>query len=618
MGWNAWNSIRCEGLNEALIREVADAMVSSGLKDAGYNHVNIDDCWMATKRSEDGHLRPHPQRFPSGMKVLGDYIHSKGLKFGIYSCAGHTTCEGHPASFGYEKIDAQDWADWGVDYLKYDFCGLERVPPDKKRPKELYQTMRDALNATGRPIVYSLCNWGTGGPHLWGQETGNSWRTGRDVFAVWDEHAARKVLKLPGYLQSVMTAIEDLAEHHPYAGPGGFNDPDMLVVGLDGMTPYGIIESDERCPTHLPPGTCKKGDYISREVWGKVGGLTHTEQRTHFAFWCMLAAPLMLGNDPRHMSAATKRLLTAPELLAINQDPLAKQARRIWRDGALAIWHKPLASGDDALLLFNGGDVTTDITTRWGRDLPDVSRAHEREVPRDPPCADKPDVVTLCSGWAKGGECVKNAGYMKAQCPLSCDACPPAKFSGPQATARVRNAWEQDDEGEFIAMYTAKHVEPHEARLLVVSFGEKRRASLVALQQPRPQQAQLPTQQQQPTQPTQTTQQQQASRSGRRLRHVLPSTRPHSGQQTDEKPDAAAVARSHRHSVHEQHMHEVKPLTLGGCAYEYGASVLSLYMASVALAAMGFTVVRALGVGTARPAASPQKRNTGSVKARGL
>ena len=220
-GWNAWNSIRCEGLNEQLIREVADAMVSSGLRDAGYTYVNIDDCWMATKRSADGHLKPHPQRFPSGMKVLGDYIHSKGLKFGIYSCAGHTTCEGHPASFGYEHIDAADWASWGVDYLKYDFCGLERVPPDKKRPKELYSVMRDALNATGRPILYSLCNWGTGGPHRWGHETGNSWRTGRDVFAVWDEHTARTVEKLPGYLQSVMTAIEDLAEHHPYAGPGG-------------------------------------------------------------------------------------------------------------------------------------------------------------------------------------------------------------------------------------------------------------------------------------------------------------------------------------------------------------------------------------------------------------
>ena len=213
--------------------------VSSGLRDAGYTYVNIDDCWMASKRSADGHLQAHPQRFPSGMKALGDYIHSRGLKFGIYSCAGHTTCEGHPASFGYEKVDAADWASWGVDYLKYDFCGLEKVPPKQKVPKELYAIMRDALNATGRPIMYSLCNWGTGGPHLWGQETGNSWRTGRDVFAVWDEHSARSVLKLPGYLQSVMTAIEDLAQHHPYAGPGGFNDPDMLVVGLDGMTPYG-------------------------------------------------------------------------------------------------------------------------------------------------------------------------------------------------------------------------------------------------------------------------------------------------------------------------------------------------------------------------------------------
>ena len=143
-----------------------------------------------------------------------------------------------------------------------------------------------------------------------------------------------------------MTAIDDLAQHHPYAGPGGFNDPDMLVVGLDGMTPYGLIDSDDKCPPHLEPGQCKKGDYISREVWGTVGGLTQTEQRTHFAFWCALAAPLMLGNDPRKMSAATRRILMAPELLAINHDPLGQQARRVWHDGPLAIWRKQLASGE--------------------------------------------------------------------------------------------------------------------------------------------------------------------------------------------------------------------------------------------------------------------------------
>jgi alpha-galactosidase len=197
LGWNSWNPVRCEGLHEDLIKEVADAMVSSGLRDAGYRYVNIDDCWMAPKRSEDGHLMPHPKRFPSGMKALGDYIHSRGLRFGIYSCAGYITCEGWPASFGHEAIDAADWASWGVDYLKYDFCGLEKVPAAQKEPKKLYSVMRDALNATGRPILFSLCNWGVGGPHVWGHEVGNSWRTGRDVFAVWDEHGARDVSAKP-------------------------------------------------------------------------------------------------------------------------------------------------------------------------------------------------------------------------------------------------------------------------------------------------------------------------------------------------------------------------------------------------------------------------------------
>lgn len=466
-GWNSWNPFRCEGLHEDLIKEVADAMVSTGLRDAGYVYVNIDDCWMAPKRSADGHLQPHPKRFPSGMKALGDYLHERGLKFGIYSCAGEMTCEGWPASFDHEHVDAQDWASWGVDYLKYDFCGLDKVPSGRKEPQALYSVMRDALNATGRPILYSLCNWGVGGPHVWGHKVGNSWRTGRDVFSVWDEHTAREVLRLPGFLQSVMTAIEQQAAYHPHVGPGGFNDPDMLVVGLDGMTPYGIVE---KCPSHLPAGSCKPGDYVSREAWGSVGGLTYTEQRTHFAFWCMLASPLMLGNDPRHMSAATKRILTAPGMLDINQDPLGKQARRVWRDGELQIWLKELADGTHALLLFNGGDTKADIVARWKRDLPEASRPHEVETPRYPPCSDRADVASLCAGWVKGGECEKNAGYMKGSCRASCGACPPAVYEGRQATAYVRNAWEMEDEGSHVAMYTALHVEPHEARVLVVSF----------------------------------------------------------------------------------------------------------------------------------------------------
>ena len=434
MGWNSWNPFRCEGLNEALIREIADAMVSTGLRDQGYTYVNIDDCWMAEQRDAGGHLLPHPERFPSGMKALGDYIHSKGLKFGIYSCAGYVTCEGHPASFGHERIDAADWASWGVDYLNYDFCGLDKVPTSEKDPKRLYSVMRDALNATGRPIVFSLCNWGTGQPHLWGHDVGNSWRTGRDVFAVWDEYAARKVHKLPGYLQSIMTAIDDAERSkRTVDGPGGFNDLDMLVVGLEGMTPYGIVEE---CPTHLPAGSCKPGQYISRQQWGMVGGLSYTEQRTHFAFWCMLASPLMLGNDPRRMSAATRRILFSPGLLAIDQDPLGRSARKVWHDGALAIWHKPLADGSHALLLFNSGDTTTDITTRWARDLPDASRGHERQVAREPPCADAATSET-CANWAKSGECEKSKTMLQR---ASNPHAHPARVSNPRVPVMTMRA----------------------------------------------------------------------------------------------------------------------------------------------------------------------------------
>lgn len=229
-------------------------------------------------------------------------VHALGLKFGVYSDTGNATCEGYPGSWGHEAIDAADYASWGVDYLKLDYCGMEAATAP---PRHYYERMRDALNTTGRPILLSICNWGTGAPHRWGHQVGNSWRTGRDLFSVWDEHTARSVLKLPGFLQSVSTAIEQQAGPEYVSGSGcdaqgrcGYNDPDMLLVGLSGMTPYGLVDA---CPDHLPEGSCLKGQYVSRELWGSVGGLTLTEQRTHFAFWCMLSAPLMLGNDPRMM-----------------------------------------------------------------------------------------------------------------------------------------------------------------------------------------------------------------------------------------------------------------------------------------------------------------------------
>ena len=474
MGWNSWNRFRCEGLNEDLILEVAHAMVTSGLRDAGYKYVNIDDCWME-KRAADGHIIPFKSKFPSGMKALGDKIHALGLRFGIYSCAGERTCEGWPGSYGHERIDAADYASWGVDYLKYDFCGFEKVK-EHQSPRHYYTLMRDALNATGRPILYSMCNWGVGQPHLWGHEVAHSWRTGRDVFAAWDEHAARDELRLPGFLQGIMSAVEQQVSYAPHAGPGGFNDPDMLVVGLDAMTPYGIVEA---CPSHLPPGSCKKGDYISRELWGKVGGLTYTEQKTVFSLWCMLASPLMLGNDPREMSAATRYILTAPELLAISQDPHGVQAQRVHVDenSHHSIWVKGLTDGSIAILLFNGGTRAADLTVRWERDVAGEAAKWAVDVEREPRCVNREE-DKACDGWAKGGECDKNPGFMKAGCIKSCNACPPVIYEGRQATALVRNAWEQEDLGLFTALYTARHVESHEARVITVRFG--RRAELEA------------------------------------------------------------------------------------------------------------------------------------------
>ena len=239
---------------------------------------------------------------------------------------------------------------------------------------------------------------------------------------------------------------------------------------------YGLVEE---CPAHLPEGSCKKGDYVSREQWGKVGGLTATEQRAQFGFWCMLAAPLMLGNDPRFMSEQTRRILTAPELLAISQDPLARQAERVHFDKAtrLQIWTKPLAGGAHAVLAFNGGDQPADITLRWERDLPALAAPWAKAVPRVPACANKHDDAG-CTTWAKGGECAKNPGFMKSNCMAACEACPPALYEGQQAEALVRNAWEREFEvgdgtgnGLHVAQFAAKHVEPHEARILVVRFG---------------------------------------------------------------------------------------------------------------------------------------------------
>ncbi len=313
MGWNSWNKFACN-VSEQLIRETADAMVKSGMKDAGYQYVNIDDCWQVS-RDKEGNIVPDPQRFPSGMKALGDYIHSLGLKFGIYSDAGTHTCDGRPGARGYEFQDARQYAAWGVDYLKLDWCSTSTQDGPSS-----YVLMRQALDATGRPIVLSICEWGTNKPWLWGEKVGgNLWRTTDDIADRFQNGN-----KKGGGMLNVLDLQVGLES---YAGPGHWNDPDMLEVGN--------------------------------------GGMTNTEYRSHFSLWAVLAAPLIAGNDLRNMTPEIHDILTNKEVIAVNQDPLGREARRIAKDGDLEIWARPLKDGSRAVVLFNRGATTQEISVDW-------------------------------------------------------------------------------------------------------------------------------------------------------------------------------------------------------------------------------------------------------------
>jgi alpha-galactosidase len=296
MGWNSWNKYGCN-VSEALIIGMADAMFSSGMKDAGYEYVVIDDCWQVS-RDENGEIVIDKERFPHGMKYLADYIHSKGLKFGIYSCAGTLTCAGRPGGRGHEYQDALTYAGWGVDYLKYDWCNT-----GTQEAKSSYSTMRDALYAAHRPIVFSICEWGSNKPWEWAGTVGNLWRTTGDISDSWNS------------MIEIFSMQKDLAR---YAGPGHWNDPDMLEVGN--------------------------------------GGMTTEEYRTHFSLWCLLAAPLLAGNDLQNMSAETKSILMNKEIIALNQDSLGRQAF-CWRDnGNYQIWMKMLGGNEKAVCLLNSSD----------------------------------------------------------------------------------------------------------------------------------------------------------------------------------------------------------------------------------------------------------------------
>lgn len=279
MGWNSWNKFGTD-INEQMVKEMADALVSTGLRDAGYNHILLDDGWMEKERDAQGNLVPHRKKFPNGIKVVADYVHSKGLKFGLYNCAGSKTCAGYPGSRGHEYQDALKYAEWGVDYLKYDWCSTGKL-----NAEEAYITMRDAIYAAGRPILLSICEWGTAAPWKWAQSVGHSWRTTGDIYNCFScEHDHG------GYFSWGVLNILDMRnqdELRKAAGPDHWNDMDMLEVGN--------------------------------------GGLTPDEERTHFALWAILNSPLLLGNDLRNMAPQTLDILTNKEIIAINQDSLGIQ-----------------------------------------------------------------------------------------------------------------------------------------------------------------------------------------------------------------------------------------------------------------------------------------------------
>jgi alpha-galactosidase len=313
MGWNSWNTFETR-ISERLIREMAEAIVSGGMRKAGYDYIVIDDGWEAMDRDSLGRLVPDPLRFPGGMKALGDFLHAKGFKFGIHNCAGTRTCSGFPGGRGHEFEDARAYASWGVDYLKYDWCNHGTA-----NAEETYKTMRDALHAAGRPVVFSLCEWGNNKPWLWAEDVGHLWRTTGDVTDCYDCQAVYSV----GWKQilNVQIGLEK------YAGPDHWNDPDMLEVGNP--------------------------------------GLSTAESRAQFSMWCMLAAPLMAGNDVRNMSEAIRRILTNREVIALDQDPLGKQGYQFMTHPGKEIWAKECSKGEWGVCFLNTGESALKLRVNW-------------------------------------------------------------------------------------------------------------------------------------------------------------------------------------------------------------------------------------------------------------
>ena len=308
MGWNSWNKFAGK-VDDAAVRGMADAMATNGMKESGYVYINIDDTWEG-ERDKNGNITTN-KKFPD-MKALADYVHSKGLKLGIYSSPGPNTCAGYEGSFGHEEQDAKTYAAWGIDYLKYDWCGARNLYSDDEM-RAVYQIMGDALVKSGRPILYSLCQYGRADVWKWGPDVGgNAWRTTGDIRDSWDS------------MSKIGFGQDELA---PFAAPGHWNDPDMLEIGN--------------------------------------GGMTDDEYRTHMSLWAILAAPLLAGNDLRDMKPAILEILTNREAIAVNQDKAGKQGRRVSKTGDQEIWTRPLADGGIAIGLFNRGNAPAQVSIKW-------------------------------------------------------------------------------------------------------------------------------------------------------------------------------------------------------------------------------------------------------------
>ncbi|KAM1593064.1 hypothetical protein FF1_036793 [Malus domestica] len=307
MGWNSWNHFHCN-ISEATVKTIADALVSTGLAALGYKYVNLDDCWAERNRDSSGNLIAKSSTFPSGIKALADYVHARGLQLGIYSDAGHYTCSNTmPGSLGHEEQDARTFAEWGVDYLKYDNCNH-----DGSKPQIRYPIMSSALLKTGRPILYSICEWGQEDPATWAGQYGNAWRTTGDIEDTWES----------------ITSIADQNNiWATYAGPGKWNDPDMLEVGN--------------------------------------GGMSVEEYQSHFSIWAVMKAPLLIGCDIPSASKEALQILGNKEVIDVNQDSLGVQARKLRSRDDLEVWAGPLSSNRVVVVLWNRGGSLAPITVTW-------------------------------------------------------------------------------------------------------------------------------------------------------------------------------------------------------------------------------------------------------------